>query len=268
MAESTSSDGTGRPSRFELGDIVSWGTTSLVVLDKSSNTVIKVPFRYYGGREECRMQSEREAYEKFAQRGAHSGLLSYHGVVGSGIRLEYAPNRDLRSYRGRSGINIWRELRWILQVAEAIEFIHNAGVVHGNLTCENILLDAGLNAKVADFASSSSTNRTDGFPPLAAAATESHRYPNPLPSVQADLSAFGDVIREIITGRPPLREMDGTGIRTLHSTGRFSNTRGLGRLGPIVEKCWRGEYPGAGAAVEALRDFRDMCHTEARALTP
>jgi hypothetical protein len=31
------------PSGFGLNDVVGWGTTCLVVLDKSSNTIIKTP---------------------------------------------------------------------------------------------------------------------------------------------------------------------------------------------------------------------------------
>jgi hypothetical protein len=31
------------PSGFGLNDVVGWGTTGLVVLDKSSNTIIKTP---------------------------------------------------------------------------------------------------------------------------------------------------------------------------------------------------------------------------------
>lgn len=42
--------------------------------------------------------------------------------------------------------------QWATQIAEALNFVHSAGVVHGDLTCHNIFLGKGLDAKVADFA--------------------------------------------------------------------------------------------------------------------
>ncbi|KAK4034363.1 kinase-like domain-containing protein [Parachaetomium inaequale] len=221
------------PSGFGLGDVVSWGTTGMVVLDKTSNTVIKVPFDH--GNQACllRMQREHDVYERLAQMGGHEGLLAYHGVVDSGIRLEYAPGHNLR-----------------LQLEDrdrALGFIYNAGVIHGDLTCANIFMDANLNARVADFAGSS----VDASP-LLVVVTESHESPGPRLSIQADLFALGSVLHEITTGHPPYKDLDATEIRSLYVERKFPETASLGAIGVIIEQCWQGNYSGAGAVVEDL----------------
>ncbi|KAL2167701.1 hypothetical protein VTG60DRAFT_920 [Thermothelomyces hinnuleus] len=76
------------PSGFNLGDVVGWGPTGLIVLDKPSNTVVKAPFDHNNPECLLRLQREREAYERFEQRGGHQGLLAYHGAFESGIRLD------------------------------------------------------------------------------------------------------------------------------------------------------------------------------------
>ncbi|KXX79273.1 hypothetical protein MMYC01_203966 [Madurella mycetomatis] len=59
----------------------------MVVLDKSSNTVIEEPFDNSNREGLLRMQREREVYEWFAQRCGHKGLLFYHRVFEPSIRL-------------------------------------------------------------------------------------------------------------------------------------------------------------------------------------
>lgn len=248
MSEFAMDDEIRYPSGFGLSDVVGWGTTGMVVLDKSSNTVVKVPFDH--NNEECllRMRTEREVYERFARRGGHEGLLSYHGVFESGIRLEYASRHNLRLHLEASDVSAVQQLRWAIQVAEAIKFVHNAGVIHGDLTCANIFLDARLNAKVADFAGSS----IDGSP-LLVVVTESHEFPGPRLSVQADLFALGSVLYEITTGHPPYKELDDIEIRALYLNRKFPEITSLGAIGAIIEQCWQGNHSGAEAVVERLR---------------
>src|SRR5271163_4530108 len=166
------------PPGFSLKDVVAWGTTGLVVLDESSKTIIKTPLDSFDRERVHLISKERQIYERLAKRGGHNGILSYHGTFESGIRLEYAPNHNLQSFNKKHDVDFGQRLRWATQIIEAIDFIHGAGVIHGDLTCANIFLDENLNAKLADFAGSS----IDGSP-LLIAVTASHEYPGPLLSV-------------------------------------------------------------------------------------
>jgi len=104
------------PDGFGIEDLVSYGSTGLVVLDSSSDTAIKKPldpeFAPY-------IDIERQIYQRIKLRGCHKGILSFHGVVEDGIRLEYASEFDLKSF---ADVKRKLELRssWILQIAEAL----------------------------------------------------------------------------------------------------------------------------------------------------
>ncbi|KAL2755467.1 hypothetical protein ACRALDRAFT_2041830 [Sodiomyces alcalophilus JCM 7366] len=233
------------PSGFGLKDVVSYGSTGLVVLDRSSNTVIKKPLDQESS---PYVDLERRIYERFAQRGGHKGVLSFHGVVEDGIRLEYASHHDLKSFGDEQAPDM--RLRWVAQVAEALRFIHDAGVIHGDLTSANVFLDGNLNARVADFAGSS----LDGSP-LLIESPACYQCPESTTSVKGDMFAFGSLVYEIMTGREPYQGLDGVEIRLLFASKTFPDTTHLGGLGHIVEKCWHGRYSGCD---NLLRDLESI----------
>ena len=146
------SDSINFPPGFGLQNLVAWGNSGLVVLDKDSNTIVKSPHD-----EECVrfIVREQQIYERFVERGGHNGVLRYDGTFGSGILLEYAPKHNLRSYLENHDADMKKKCCWAIQIAEALDFIHLSGVIHGDLTWHNILLDNGLNIKLADYAGSS-----------------------------------------------------------------------------------------------------------------
>lgn len=224
------------PRGFGLKDVVAWGTTGLVVLDKPSETVIKTPLH-----DDCSdlLLREQKIYERFTQRGGHEGILHYYGAIENGIRLEYAPNGNLRSFHNRNQVDGKQKLQWAVQIAQALHFTHLAGIIHGDLTCQNVLLDAKLNTRLSDFAGSS----LDGSP-LLIAVTASHEYPGPALSVQGDLFAFGSVLYEMMTGKAPYTELADDEILGRYAKGDFPATESLHAIGNVIRKCWQGHYDG------------------------
>lgn len=113
------------PTGFSMDDLVSYGSIGLMVLDSSSNTVIKKP---HGPEFAAHMDIERRIYERLTRNGGHRGILAFHGVFEDGIRLEYAPGLDLKS----ANIETNPELRsgWILQIADAF----NSSTATGSFT--------------------------------------------------------------------------------------------------------------------------------------
>jgi serine/threonine protein kinase len=238
------------PSGFGLQDVVGWGTTGLVVLDESSQTIIKTPLDSFAQESIRLISKERQIYERLANRGGHKGILSYHGPFESGIRLEYAPNHALQSFNKKHDVDLRQRLRWAAQIIEAVDFMHKSGVIHGDLTSANIFLDEKLNAKVADFAGSS----IDGSP-LLIAVTASHEYPGPLLSPQGDLFAFASVLYEIMSGDMPYRGLSDEEICGRYSKGEFPDTEPLPTaIGSVIRKCWQGKYNSCEEAIDDLRD--------------
>jgi serine/threonine protein kinase len=81
-----------------------------------------------------------------------------------------------------------QRLRWAIQITNALGFIYSVGVIHGDLTCQNVFLDAQLNAKVGDFSGSS----LDASP-LFVTVAASHAYPREKLSIKADIFSLGSV---------------------------------------------------------------------------
>lgn len=236
------------PAGFGLKDIVAWGNSGLVVLDVASQTVIKTP---WDDDREHILSRERQVYERLTQRGGHDRILQYHGAVENGIRLEFAPNCDIRTFLRddmQSPIDFKQRLRWATQAASALEFVHRAGIIHGDLTCHNIFLDEHLEVKLGDVAGSS----VDGSG-LLVGVTASHEYPGNVLSTQGDIFAFGSVVYEMMTGAPPYADFSAAEIEARYKSNNFADTTSLGKIGVVIKQCWSGGYNGFKAIVEDLK---------------
>ena len=224
------------PTGFMLKDIVSWGNSGMICLDEQSQTVVKSP---HGEENEVDIAIEKRIYERLEEHGGHEGLLRYLGPYESGIRLEFARHGNLRSFLNTNAkdMGIEERLRWAKQIADALRFVHSVNIVHGDVTCSNILLDGQINAKLTDFAGSS----LDGSP-LSVAVTASHRCPGPALSIQGDIFALGSTMFEIMTGNVPYHNLLENEVKARYSRGKFPDTELLGPVGGIIARCWHGQY--------------------------
>jgi serine/threonine protein kinase len=120
---------------------------------------------------------------------------------------EYAPQGeifDLIAKNGRLPENDAREKFW--QIISAVDYLHNLGIVHRDLKAENLLLDANLNIKLADFGFSNFFDKNDtlntfcGSPPYAAPEVfEGKRYNGP----EIDIWSLGVVLYVLVCGVLP-----------------------------------------------------------------
>ncbi|KAK4039928.1 kinase-like protein [Parachaetomium inaequale] len=191
------------PSGFGMKDLVAYGNTGMVLLDKDTDMVIKSP---HDEKSAVALTKEQQIYERFVQRCGHKSILCYHGTFESGIRLEYASHGNIRSYLDDHPADEARRMR-------------------------------RLDVKLADFAGSS----LDGSP-LLIGVTPSHEYPGPLLSIEADLFALGYTLYEIVNESQPYAGLSDEVILDHYSKGKFPETGSLGSVGSIITKCWRGEY--------------------------
>jgi eukaryotic-like serine/threonine-protein kinase len=67
------------------------------------------------------------------------------------MAMELVPGRSLRAYVGAPGVPVDRRLRWLSDIAVALDAAHRSGLVHRDVKPENVIVrDDGL-IKVVDF---------------------------------------------------------------------------------------------------------------------
>lgn len=87
---------------------------------------------------------------------SHPGIIRFLGSSQNGsklhIFLEYASNGCLYFYNNtQAGLPEAIALRFLLQVARAVSYLHALGIAHRDIKPENVLLDEDMNAKLCDF---------------------------------------------------------------------------------------------------------------------
>ncbi|KAK8960017.1 putative leucine-rich repeat receptor-like protein kinase [Platanthera guangdongensis] len=148
----------------------------------------------------------------------HKNLVDLVGFCfqqGEGMLVyEYVPNGTLRQgLSGESGIQLdWtRRLRIALDSARGLAYLHefaNPPIIHRDIKSSNILLDANLNAKVADFGLSKLVSEGLGQISTQVKGTlgylDPEYYMTQILTEKSDVYSFGVVMLELITGDPPI----------------------------------------------------------------
>ena len=85
----------------------------------------------------------------------HPALVQYFQLIETTTRfflvMEMAATDLFCVIQDRETINEETAGKWFYQMAQGIGYMHNKGIVHRDLKCENLLLDKDENLKVTDF---------------------------------------------------------------------------------------------------------------------
>ena len=153
----------------------------------------------------------REA--RSAARVHHPGVVSVHdaGVAGGHLYLamEYVPGGDLAARMERGRLPEAEAVTLIGQIAEALQAIHDAGLVHRDPNPENILRDEQGRPKIADLGLARASEGDDRMTATGQAlGTPAYMSPEQANGV-ADIDARSDVyslaatLYALVTGAPP-----------------------------------------------------------------
>ncbi|CAN6806524.1 unnamed protein product [Brassica oleracea] len=172
-------------------------------------------------------QSSTQGYKEFKAevdlllRVHHTNLVSLVGYCYEGDQLalvyEFLPNGDLKQHLsgkgGRSVINWSTRLQIALEAASGLEYLHigcTPPMVHRDVKTANILLDADLKAKLADFGLSRSFQGGVESHDTAVAGTLGYLDPEYHSSgrlgEKSDVYSFGIVLLEMITNHPVINQ--------------------------------------------------------------
>jgi serine/threonine protein kinase len=133
----------------------------------------------------------------------------------TGILLKYGGKGDLRRILRTEKIKRTIRERWAAQIIHGLDAIHNAGLIHGDLKCRNVVVDGRNNAQIIDLCDG--YGRTDGW----FLETDDPRDP------RRDIYSFGVTFWEILhDGQDPL-------------SGRPADEPGTDWASRIIQRCVR-----------------------------
>ncbi|MFB6265227.1 MAG: serine/threonine-protein kinase [Bradymonadaceae bacterium] len=150
-------------------------------------------------------------------RLSHPGVLEVYELVSDVeypyLVVEYAPNGSLRRLVEMESDEqpLTTAVKYLVQILHALRAAHDAGVVHGGLKPENVVLDETGNAKLTDFGMTTLVDLSGlsdqvhvGMGDMAYASPEQIQDPTAA-SVEGDIYSLGIVFYELLTGRVPGR---------------------------------------------------------------
>ena len=149
---------------------------------------------------------------ELAQRLNHPGIVR---VLDRGVHqnlpwlaMEYCPGSNLRERLQLGALSVDEALQLVLQVADALEAAHAAGVIHRDLKPANILIDPSGRPRVTDFGlargggDSGLTRTGDGLGSPLYMPPEQFQNAKHV-DARADVYALGLVLYEALTAQRP-----------------------------------------------------------------
>lgn len=152
---------------------------------------------------------EKEA--TLTQKLAHRGIIKVIGLLDSAppaFVMELFESENLKYALWNASERVVKhEFRILRQVAEALDFVHEQGVVHKDIKPENVLVDVRQEARLIDFSLAQSkmdrlfqfSKRVEGTPLYMAPEQIRGEKCDP----RTDVYGFGVMMYELLTRRPP-----------------------------------------------------------------
>lgn len=182
--------------------------------------------------------------------------------------FEYVPGRTLAEHsRARGALPPHEAVALMLNVLDALQSAHDAGVVHRDLKPSNVLVDGSGRARVMDFGIAARLRDGAGKPAQALIvgtpgymSPEATRGAPPTPAM--DVFAAGLMLIELLAGRPLLAERDPYRAMKRVAEEDLALPPELGAavddtlravLRRAIERDPARRYPSATALAEALR---------------
>ncbi|KAG2030981.1 kinase-like domain-containing protein [Suillus americanus] len=173
-------------------------------------------------------------------------------------------------------LTIEQKLRIFVETINNGIAVHSKGVVHGDLTANNILIDSDRNVHVADHGILAMCSEISGTsyirsnvrwaaPELFEVAEDDESLTPPQPA--SDIYSFGCIMLQVMTGRPPYAD-----VRSDHQVTvliikgkkptRPSSPHDVDPFWDFIEECW-GDTERRPSAVDVLT-FLGSDHVTAR----
>lgn len=178
------------------------------------------------------------------------------------IVMEYMMQGSLYDYLDTHQLSAVQQQKIALNIARGLHYFHKKGMVHCDLKSANILLNQGLEAKLADFGLAKTRTLS-----IQSLSKMSQSVPWCAPEVLAgekatpavDIYSFGMVLWELVSGKHPYSTISSLGVLTRKVLGGARET--IPDTVPAVYRtlitaCWQADpsqRPTAAVIIETLQ---------------
>ena len=206
-----------RLGNYRLEKLIGHGNRSAVYQAKDITTWQTVAVRVIDGD----LSADRAFVGRFRQEIARAKAVEHPNILPilaqgeeegrNYIARPFLDTGSLRDYLGQP-MPIGKAIALFHPIAEALDFAHARGLVHGDLKPGNILFDEAAKPLIADFGTAQALPGSNSF--VATARGEHVGTPEYVSPEQgrgapfdkrADLYAFGVMLYEALSGQPPFR---------------------------------------------------------------
>jgi serine/threonine protein kinase len=173
----------------------------------------------------------------------HVVMIFDHGFASDNpwLAMEYFPGGDLQE-RIRKGISSMGSLKILVQLAEALDAVHSAGVVHRDLKPQNIMFRANHRPAILDFGLAREIDATSTLTqkgmvmatPLYMSPEQCLGHPH---DARGDLYAAGVILYEMLTGKHAYEGDNASALAYQHVHGTIPRLpKRLAGYQPLVDR--------------------------------
>jgi hypothetical protein len=146
----------------------------------------------------------------------HPSIVTiYHCGESNGhhfFSMDYIPGTDLSRKLADGPLEAKQAVKYVMDVARAIDYAHSHGVVHRDLKPANVLIDETDHVVITDFGLAKQIGAEQGLTATGATlGTPSYMSPeqasgkNEAQGVATDVYAMGAILYALLTGKPPFQ---------------------------------------------------------------
>ncbi|KAI9567234.1 kinase-like domain-containing protein, partial [Boletus coccyginus] len=209
------------------------------------------------------------------------GIAYGFGMLGAMSLVSlWMPNGSLHHFLAKSDHNLGlgHRLRFLLDIANGLAYLHSFPVVHGDLNSNNVLLDADYTARLVDFGYASlvgnipealtylqrSTTRPGALRWIAPEQVDPEETFNTTP--KTDIYSFGCVALQVLSGKQPWSEVRGDSAIVLRLAKGYKPARPESRTlndshWELIQDCWSEieQRPAMEAIISTIEQLLNHC---------